>query len=195
MKKVLLVLLYFSMLSFTASKSDYKTAICIIEDNSKLGIIGSTNVSTFNCDLNFSDVNSRVKAMYQKDGNKIKFQNAYIELSNACFDCGNKMMNKDFLEMLDTKNHPYIILDLKEIIKNPKKPNEVIALVNISIAGRSKFYTIWLTTEQGNMLKTSGCLSLKLSDFKLEPPKKALGLIVVEDAIEINLDLNIKTLD
>ena len=63
------------------------------------------------------------------------------------------------------------------------------------MAGHSKFYSIWLNTEQGNILKASGCLSLKLSDFNLEPPKKVLGLVVVEDAIEIALDLNIKTLE
>jgi hypothetical protein len=33
---------------------------------------------------------------------------------------------------------------------------------------------------------------LNLSDFNLEPPKKMLGLVVVDDAIEINLDLKIK---
>ena len=195
MKKVLLAFLCVLMLAFTSYKSDYKMTSCIIEDNSKLGIIGSTNVSTFSCNLNFDNVNSKVKALYQKIGSKIKFQDAYLEFSNTCFDCGNKLMNKDFLEMLDTKNYPNITLDLKEITKNPKKANEVIALVNISLAGHSKFYSIWLNTEQGNMLKASGCLSLKLSDFNLEPPKKVLGLVVVEDAIEIALDLNIKTLE
>ena len=170
-------------------------ALCLIENSSKLGVVGSTNVNSFNCDLNFSDINSKVKAFYQKEGNKIKFQDAYLKLSNECFDCGSRLMNKDFLEMLNTKNHPYIILDLKEIAKNPKKPEEVIALVNINLAGRSKFYSIWLTTEENANLKASGCLSLKLSDFNLEPPKKVMGLVVVDDAIEINLDLNIKTLN
>ena len=195
MKKVLLLLFCILMLAFTSNKSDFKMASCIIEDNSKLGIIGSTNVSTFSCDLNFDNVNSKVKTLYQKIGNKIKFQDAHLEFSNTCFDCGSNLMNKDFLEMLDTKNHPQITLDLKEITKNPINANEVIALVNISLAGHSKFYSIWLTTEHGNLLKASGCLNLKLSDFNLDPPKKVLGLVVVEDAIEIALDLNIKTLN
>lgn len=195
MKKVLLFLFSCVLLSFNTSSSDFKIALCLIESNSKLGVVGSTNVNTFNCDLNFEDINSKIKAFYQKDGNKIKFQDAYLKLSNECFDCGSRLMNKDFLEMLDTKNHPYIILDLKEIAKNPKRPEEVIALVNISMAGHSNFYSIWLTTQQSNNLKASGCLSLKLSDFDLEPPKKVMGLVVVEDAIDINLDLNIKTLN
>lgn len=194
MKNVLLGSMCLLMLGFTAYNSDYKVASYLIEGNSKLGITGSTNVSTFNCDLVFSDINSRVSALYQKEGNKIKFQDAQLKLANECFDCGSRMMNSDFLEMLDTKNHPYITLDLKEISINPNNPNEILALVNIKMAGKSKFYSIWLNVKDSNSLSAVGCLSLKLSDFKLEPPKKVLGLVVVEDAIEIALDLNIKSL-
>jgi len=94
--------------------------------------------------------------------------------------------------MLKTQRYPNIALDLKEIIINPKNPNENIALLNISLAGRSKLYSIWLNVNQSDKINASGCLKLNLSDFNLEPPKKMLGLVVVDDAIEINLDLKIK---
>jgi polyisoprenoid-binding protein YceI len=194
MKNVLLGLLCVFMLSFTINNSDYKKASFLIEGNSKLVIIGSTNINSFNCDLVFSDIHSQVKALYQKSENKIKFQDAHLELSNSCFDCGSKLMNKDFLEMLDTEKHPNITLDLKEITLNPKNPNEVIALLNISLAGCSKLYSVWLNINELDHINAIGCLKLKLSDFNLEPPKKVLGLVVVDDAIEIALDLKIKAL-
>lgn len=180
------------MLGFSTNNSGFKTAEFLIEGNSELGIAGSTNVNEFNCNLVFSDINSKVKALYQKDSNKIKFQDANLSLANECFDCGSRMMNSDFLEMLKTERYPNIALDLKEIIINPKNPNENIALLNISLAGSSKLYSIWLNVNQSNKINASGCLKLNLSDFNLEPPKKMLGLVVVDDAIEINLDLKIK---
>lgn len=185
------------MVGFTANNSDnsdYKMASYLIEGNSKLGITGSTNLNTFNCDLVFSDINSKVDALYQKDGNKIKFQDAHLALSNSCFDCGSRIMNSDFLEMLKTKHYPNITLDLKEITINPKNSSENIALLNISLAGCSKLFSIWLDVNQLNSINAVGCLKLNLSDFNLEPPKKVLGLVVVDDAIEINLDLKIKPL-
>jgi hypothetical protein len=192
MKNIFIGLICLLMLSFSTSTSGYKVASYLIEGNSKLGITGSTNVNEFNCNLLFSDINSKVKALYQKDSNKIKFQDANLSLANECFDCGSRMMNSDFLEMLKTERYPNIALDLKEIIINPKNPNENIALLNISLAGSSKLYSIWLNVNQSNKINASGCLKLNLSDFNLEPPKKMLGLVVVDDAIEINLDLKIK---
>lgn len=192
MKNVFIGIICLLMLSFSTSNSDYKVASYLIEGNSKLGITGSTNVSTFNCDLAFSNINSKVKALYQKEGNKIKFQDAHLKLANECFDCGSRMMNSDFLEMLKTKSYPNITLDLKEVIINPKNSNENIALLNISLAGCSKLYSIWLDVNQTNNINAMGCLKLNLSDFNLDPPKKMLGLVTVDDAIEINLDLKIK---
>jgi hypothetical protein len=192
MKNVILSFICLLMLGFSTNNSGFKTAEFLIEGNSELGIAGSTNVNEFNCNLVFSDINSKVKALYQKDSNKIKFQDANLSLANECFDCGSRMMNSDFLEMLKTERYPNIALDLKEIIINPKNPNENIALLNISLAGSSKLYSIWLNVNQSNKINASGCLKLNLSDFNLEPPKKMLGLVVVDDAIEINLDLRIK---
>jgi len=192
MKNVILSFICLLMLGFSTNNSGFKTAEFLIEGNSELGIAGSTNVNEFNCNLVFSDINSKVKALYQKDSNKIKFQDANLSLANECFDCGSRMMNSDFLEMLKTERYPNIALDLKEIIINPKNPNENIALLNISLAGRSKLYSIWLNVNQSDKINASGCLKLNLSDFNLEPPKKMLGLVVVDDAIEINLDLKIK---
>lgn len=194
MKKIVLGLLCVFMLSFTINKSDYKIASYLIEGNSKLGITGSTNVNSFNCNLVFSNINTQVKALYQKSGNKIKFQDANLKLANECFDCGSRMMNSDFLEMLNSKNYPNITLDLKEITINPKKSSENIALLNISLAGCSKLYSVWLNVNELDHINAIGCLKLKLSDFNLEPPKKVLGLVVVDDAIEIALDLKIKAL-
>ena len=165
-----------------------------IINNSTLHIYGTTNVNTFNCVLNFENVNSIVQTSYTLRNNRLFFENTELKLDNSCFDCGNNMMNKDFLEMLDSDNHPYITFQLKEVVVNPKQKDEIYAFASITLAGKTKLYSIPLTLKKIESIKAVGCLSIKLTDFELEPPKKVLGLIVVNDEIDINFDLNVQAL-
>ena len=165
-----------------------------IINNSTLHIYGTTNVNTFNCVLNFENVNSIVQTSYTLRNNRLFFENTELKLDNSCFDCGNNMMNKDFLEMLDSDNHPYITFQLKEVVVNPKQKDEIYAFASITLAGKTKLYSIPLTLKKIESIKAVGCLSIKLTDFDLEPPKKVLGLIVVNDEIDINFDLNVQAL-
>ena len=165
-----------------------------IINNSTLHIYGTTNVNTFNCVLNFENVNSIVQTSYTLRNNRLFFENTELKLDNSCFDCGNNMMNKDFLEMLDSDNYPYITFQLKEVVVNPKQKDEIYAFASITLAGKTKLYSIPLTLKKIESIKAVGCLSIKLTDFELEPPKKVLGLIVVNDEIDINFDLNVQAL-
>ena len=108
-----------------------------IINNSTLHIYGTTNVNTFNCVLNFENVNSIVQTSYTLRNNRLFFENTELKLDNSCFDCGNNMMNKDFLEMLDSDNHPYITFQLKEVVVNPKQKDEIYAFASITLAGKT----------------------------------------------------------
>ena len=60
------------------------------------------------------------------------------------------------------------------------------------MAGIAKSYQIPEELNQEDDLHIKGILNLDICDFNLEPPKKALGLIVVKNMIEINFDLLVK---
>ena len=194
MKYLFQILLLVLFTGFTVAKRDVKRIPVKIISNSTLNIYGTTNVNTFNCILNFENVNSVIQTSYTEKSNRLLFENTILKLENSCFDCGNNMMNKDFLKMLDTENHPFISFKLKEIVVNPKVNSEVYCLASITLAGNTRQYSIPLTLENLQSIKAVGCLSLKLTDFGLKPPKKALGLVVVSNEIDINFDLNIETL-
>ena len=195
MKYVFQILLLVLFTGFTVTKCKVNSTPVKIISNSTLNIYGTTNVNTFNCILNFENVNSVILTNYTKNNNRLLFENTILKLENSCFDCGNSMMNKDFLKMLDTDNHPFISFALKEIVVNPKRNSEVYCLASIKLAGKTRLYSIPLTLENFQSIKAVGCLSLKLTDFGLKPPKKALGLVVVSNEIDINFDLNIEALN
>ena len=110
-------------------------------------------------------------------------------LDNSCFDCGSRVINKDFMNLLKSEEYPKIVLELKEIKKDLSTDCIVHALIEIVIAGESKSYFIPVELKDDKIINVSGALNLNICDFNLEPPKKALGLIVVSDIIKINFDL------
>lgn len=191
MKRFGIVILSLILLSFYKA-DNLKSTNIFISNNSVLSIYGTTNVNSFSCDLNMSEIASEIEADYQIEPNKYRFNQTILNLDNSCFDCGNKMMNKDFQKLLNSEYYPRIILELKEITLHPKRDDIVLAYIQLKIAGCSQLFSIPLTVKKDNGYQINGCMNLKLSDFNLEAPSKALGLIVVSDEIDIIFDLHLK---
>jgi hypothetical protein len=66
------------------------------------------------------------------------------------------------------------------------------ARVNIELAGVKKSYYIPVIIEKNESIYINGSIKLNICDFDLDPPTKALGLIVVNEEIEIMLQLEVK---
>lgn len=190
MKKVLILISVLTAFSFTDSFVG-KTSV-MIAPSSKLLIIGKTNVNTFKCDYDIVKLNKPIPVTFKKHGNKIKFEKTTLVLDNVNFDCGGIGINKDFQELLKTKTYPRVFIKLNEIVKDRDHGNLLQALVDLEIAGVTKSYTVPVTFKEEGVTSVKGVLALNIRDFNLEPPKKALGMIVVKDVIEINFDLAIK---
>jgi len=190
MKKILIFISVITALSFTDTFVG-KTSVTITP-NSKLLIIGKTNVNTFKCQYDVLKLNKPIAVSFKKRGNKINFDKTTLVLDNINFDCGGIGINNDFHELLKTKSHPQVLLKLKEINKDPNNESIVQALVDLEIAGITKSYEVPVSLKENGIMFIKGVLALNIRDFNLEPPKKALGMIVVKDVIEINFELAIK---
>src|SRR5690606_33344694 len=129
---------------------------------------------------------------FKNHGDKIAFEKTTLVLDNINFDCGGPGINNDFQELLKTKTHPKVFIKLKEIIKDKNNENLVQALIDLEIAGITKPYTVPIELKNEETMSIKGALALNIRDFNLDPPRKALGMIVVKDVIEINFDLAIK---
>lgn len=112
-------------------------------------------------------------------------------MDNTSFDCGEKAINKDLQETLNTEEHPQITLTLREV-ETTETPSKINATIAIKIAGVSRDYKIPLQIKKNGNLYVSGQLKIKLSDYNLETPKKLFGLITVNDNIEIVFHLELQ---
>lgn len=156
---------------------------------SQLSIQGDTNITEFGCGFDTDYLEGCKKINYTENENDIYFKNAILILKNKGFDCGSKGINKDFHSLLKTSEYPQISLQLIKV--NFLQPDKGIALVNITIAGISREYTLPINIPKA-LDRFTGNLRLNINDFNLEPPRKMLGLIVIKKEIEINFDILVK---
>lgn len=192
MKKVLFLFLILFLLAFT-SRDSFKNTIIFITPESQLTIKGKTNVNKFQCIYNTIELQEPIPVYYEIKDNSLIFKNTQLILKTNCFDCGNKTMNKDFNALLKSETYPQIQINLKEL-KNPKNQNGELmqALLDIEIAGIVEKYSITLSPENEKKMFVNGVLVLNIIDFNIEPPKKLLGIITVEETIEIDFELRIE---
>ena len=187
MKHILYIMIVLTTLAFTTKVMVDNTSVLITPD-SELVIKGTTNINSFKCKFNIKEINKPIPLYYNVVNDKIVFERARLVLDNECFDCGNKGMNKDFMKLLKSDEYPEIELQLKEVDKN--NGSQINALLELRIAGKSKSYHVPLLVKDKVDIFVSGTLKVDITDFNLEAPKKALGLIVVSDDVEIGFHLN-----
>ena len=189
MKKVLGIATLFLLLAFNVKDSINNPTTVTIAPESRLMISGTTNINTFNCNFDTNGLQKPIPVHYEKMGSKYIFKEATLVLNNLGFDCGSNGINRDFHALLKSKEHPELLLKLRTLEGDLKDDKQLMATVDITIAGNTNTYKIPVMKAQEEPGRISGDLTLGLSDFKLKAPKKALGLIVVHDAITISFDL------
>lgn len=179
------------LLWFTDTDPEREATVRVAPD-SVVVISGTTNVNQFTCKYNLQELELPIRLTYDEKAQHILFKNAKLKLANDCFDCGGKAINKDFRELLQTKSHPEV--ELKLLYVNPPQPEkETISVgMEIKIAGVTRKYESILNCEQKGGICVKGTLALKLTDFGLEPPKKVLGMIKVDNEIQVHMTLQMK---
>ncbi|WP_435133135.1 YceI family protein [Formosa sp. A9] len=190
LKKYLLILLIILCGSCFKTQSQ-NTAKIHIQPSSVLSIKGSTNINKFTCKFNTAVLKGESTVHYTVEENDIIFSEATLILKNDCFDCGKKMITKDFRELIKAETYPEITLTLKALKPSKTEPNITYALIDFDIAGVTQSYKIPMAIETENVIKASGALSLNIRDFNLENPKKAFGLIKIDDVVTILFELDI----
>ena len=172
-----------------------------VEENSKLYLLGSTNVNTFRCDCmeQFSTYSLRMEET--ESGQKAKFSNTRLMIPSSRFDCGNRIMNKDMFETLKGDKYPHIQIELIDAASvSGKKLGETTDWVSmkataaISIAGIRKVVTMDVMGKKISQTRFQfkGNRDIRLSDFSLNPPSPMMGLVQVNNMITIHLDLMVK---
>ena len=164
-----------------------------VKNESRLAISGASNVNDFRCEVD-RYYNADDLHLYSSPGSEYRFSQNRIVIDLMAFDCGRRLVTRDFRESLNAEREPEMIINFLSINKLPDYTadnQELEGNLRVTIAGVTKeVYVIFQTSNNGNGTTwLKGKHDLKFSDFDLVPPTKMLGLINVENEIEVSIDL------
>lgn len=177
----LLVLLCLQLPASNKKKTD------IPDDcNNYVLIEGSSNINRFE----FVNFNPSV-ANKQRETQKTDGQNIKIPVKK--FTTRNNMMRRDFLEMLNAAEYPYIRINIEsaDSAYHDKETGLTYFDTKITLAGNTQSYRVpckIISCENGQVVK--GKLELELSAFDIDPPQKVLGTVKVNNEVFITFAFN-----
>ncbi len=167
-----------------------------VENKSRLVIKGESNLNSFSCEVDRYYSADRLR-LHSTPHDHFRFSDNNIIINLMEFDCGRKLLTRDFRQTLNADTHPEILISFLTLDRLPQKnkSDEMIpGMLKITIAGVTKEVMIsFKINNTGNgTIHLKGVQNFLFSDFGLEPPSKMMGLINVKNELEVLFDLVIK---
>jgi hypothetical protein len=166
----------------------------IIDADSRLIIHGTTNVNTFRCSFNYAQNSDTLEFKKTGKTNELILSKNRMRIPVRKFDCGNRQITKDFWETLQADTHPMLNIKFRSLENIPRDKSSIKGLVDITLAGVTQRYTVWYNVipSEGRTVLLKGNQSVNFSDFKLRRPQKLMGLIKVEECLEVEFNLQLR---
>ncbi|MEP2668498.1 MAG: YceI family protein [Cyclobacteriaceae bacterium] len=166
----------------------------IVQPSSKLTIDGKTNVNSFRCAIT-QYVGKDTLVLHEGGKNKKPFfKKGYVGLEAARFDCGVQLMTNDFWKTIKYNEYPVVSIEFISFERTLilASGNDVFkGRMQISLAGVTKPFEMNCTieVEESGLIHFKGGRRFTFSDFNLEAPSKMMGLVKVEDKIDVSFHL------
>lgn len=166
----------------------------LVEKSSQLIIEGSSNINEFTCKIDSRKRTDTLTIDYDDDGGNIIFIKNKVIINANNFDCGNPLITSDFKKTLKADEYNEItlyFLTLERPTFRNFSSNTVKGKIKIEIAGKAIKYDIYykiIPSTEGT-IKLEGQKKLRISEFNLSPPQKLLGLIQVNEEIEVDFNM------
>ena len=166
-----------------------------IQKNSSLTINGSTNILSFKIYQNGDQLSgSKLSVVTMQKQNKIYVSQNQLSVVVKNFASNNSMALKDFLKLLKSDTYPILQVQLNYVDLQPLsdkgKTYNGVALINITITGKTRFYSIPITfVSNGDVYAINGSKKLSIKDFGLKPTTKMMGMIKVSEWIDIDFHI------
>jgi hypothetical protein len=173
-------------------------AVWVVMQGSSLKVNGSTNINTFQCDINNYNLPDTITCVRSSPKGVLLPMNGRLNLSIDDFDCHNKMMTSDLRKTLKAKEFPILSVRFISINGFPdlKNPVKITGMVDIGLAGIIKRFEInyVFTADEYRLVQLKGDQKIHFSDFNLTPPSKLGGVIKAKDELLVEFKLHLKPL-
>jgi len=195
MKKSVVLLHLFLLLLANNSIFAQSTFGIDLQKSSTITIHGTTNLISFKLTQKGDKLSKRnfLITATQNQNKILLSQNEHTILVKD-FTSDNKMALRDFLKLVKATTYPSFSVKLESFEIDPKGNNKdllkAIVSVDLTITGKTKHYNISVKSiHDGDIYKLNGIKKINIRDFGLEPPVEMLGLIRVNEWINIDFDI------
>lgn len=153
---------------------------------SSIAITGKTNINTFQLTQQLATIRFTPSPL---GSNYIRFA-----IPVKTFSADNPHIYSDFIELLKGNQFPYIYIDLPISDLQTPKSNQPQRLVHlhITITNVSRPFEVETNIQlnRNGSLTLTGQRNIHLPDFSIEPPVKLMGLVKVNNDINILFNLS-----
>jgi hypothetical protein len=163
-----------------------------VNKNSSLSINGSSNIVNFTLTQsseNFIQKNMIITA--SQSNKKLYLSENRLTVPVKSFTSSNKMALRDFYKLLKSDEYPTMDIQLNYIdLPESSNSNTGMAVVDVTITGVTKKYQFPIKTEKnGTRYIFDVEKHINIRDFGLKPPVQMMGMLKVDEMININLNM------
>ena len=165
-----------------------------VTPESELTIAGKTNLNVFSCKY-MNDLTDTLWIAIEQDRDVYHLQNTQVQLDVDAFDCGGKIINKDFRKLLKQEDFPEIVVKFESFTAPPEEQRNLLGSLNtrFELTGNAAVHTIDILKQSEHSRNTNyyGQTTLDITQFGLKPPSRLFGMVKVDKTIEVQFDLNV----
>ena len=195
---LLVVLGVFGMIGVPTASAQTQHKRLTVHPKSQFWIQGKATTHSFTCQVETVNGTAQLRVPQNSIPKEAKDEQTtvVVDVPVRSFDCGNRMMTKDLKETLKMEEHPNIHFELIDArvgapVDTSEQWRPVEVLGALTVAGKKRVTNLSALGRaiDENRFRIRGCHPLRMTDFNIEPPTKAFGLIKVKDRIEVQFDL------
>jgi hypothetical protein len=167
----------------------------IVQPESTLVVTGKTNVNSFQCTTLYCGRDTLV--LRESVGTPPVFLKGNVQLDASAFSCGMQLMTNDFNKTIKAKEHPAIAIDFISFERTPVygcTEERFKGRMKISLAGITKTFDVDCAIEARStgIIYLRGNRAFEFADFNLTAPSRMMGMVKVEDKLEVKFNLALK---
>lgn len=186
------------LITFFLAAAPPRTERWIVSAKSELIIRGTTNVSDFVCQTDCYAVRDTLELLLTEGNCPVIFSRNAMIIPVTSFNCGNDIITRDFQETLNAERYPDLSVRFVSIDQQAPAltATAVTGIVEITLAGTTRSYSVLygVSGAGSNFISLTGKQEVCFSDFNLKAPRKMMGLIKVQDDLEVEFQLHLQKL-
>ncbi len=163
---------------------------------SKITVAGDSSLHAWTVEANLIGGTMKLSSDFPLDGKSSEVKvvpevNVRIPVRNM--KSGKEGMDNVMMQAMNQGQHKYITYKLTKLTPKAGKPMEYDSTGDLTVNGVTKSVSMPVKLEPldgGKSVKVSGEIAMKMTDFKITPPrpKIALGLLTVDDNIKLTFE-------